>query len=418
MPIFGVKRIIVLLIILMLCPSGLAMASLQLPTGGLISIGGIGSSLTGTTDSMDWNPAALGETPYFLQFSVTPVSAQLSTDDWSVRKIYELVQGELTLSERQELLGQVKDGTLTADFGLRGGAQGAIGSNGAGASLLVHVQGELNYDIIQLFLLGHTPGSSIEHAGSTLETLLIGDYHISSVYSDPWLAQTLHIKGFHMGGSLRLWQGIEYGQASIIGDPISITYEDGIYKKNGGGDIIINRSQKGWGAAVDMGLLLRLTPALAVDVSVLDIGRIWWVDFEENRFTFEVDPQTGKGNYVQVAQKPIEMRVDWSSPAIVRAGLTAGFGKYVQWSLQYSQCLNGASKGEKEWTLGTQLNRFKSLPLRMSAKYVEGSQQLLFSMGMGLELGPLTLDIGTTDLGSLLGAGNETGIAITTGLRF
>ncbi len=396
----------------------LAAVPVEVSSGGLAGMGGIGSPITGNTDTMDWNPAALGETKYRLQFSVIPASAQLASDDWLAQDVWNLLTGVLPPEERRRLIGEIKDGRLSADFRLRGGALGTIGRNGVGASLRLHVQGDFTPDLTEYMLSGNMTNQKIDHAGSGAEMVLLGDYSISSVYSDPWLAQVLHITGFHMGGTLRVLQGLNYREAATTGEPISVVQQNGKFVKQGGGDIVSVRSNEGWGLSVDTGLFLRLTPAFAIDASLLDLGQVWWTDCYSERYTFQVDPVTGTGVYRQTEQQPVDMIKKWGLPTRFRVGVTAASGEHVLWSLQYARQLAGAAQDEAEWVLGIQLQRIKMLPLRMSARYIESSRRLLFSFGLGLELGPLTLDIGTSDLGSILGMGKQTGLAVTTGLRF
>lgn len=421
----GVRRVLILAWAAVICGGALlfsqavlASVPMSVMPGCLTGTGGIGSPVTGNTDTIDWNPAALGETQYKLQFSVLPASAHLITDTWNLQQVYELALGSMTAAQRQELVSLIDDGFLTMDFQLRGGAMGAVGGNGVGASLRLYVQGKLSSDLAKFILEGNTVGETMDHTGSTAETALLGDYSVTSVYSDPWLAKTLHISGFHMGATLRVLQGMEYTQAHTAGDPVAAVRQADSYAKMGSSDIIAYRSGQGWGVSLDTGIFLRLTPALAIDASLLGLGRVLWTDFRSERYSFTVDPVTGKATYVLVETQPLNITRFWDPPTTFRAGLTAASGKYVLWSLQYSRRLNGEAEGEAEWVLGTQLKRINMLPLRMSVKYTEGSNQLLFSLGLGIEIGPLAIDIGTSDLGGLLGMGKRGSIAVTTGMRF
>jgi hypothetical protein len=389
-----------------------------LPFGVFASLDGVASPLTGDAGDVEWNPAALGETGYQLQFLVTPVSGRFRTDDWSIASAGSLLAGLLAPAERSSLIGELSEGDLKGSFDLRGGAHVAIGGNGVGATVRGHVQGKMTADAARLFLLEGVPGYTYQLAGTEAEGVIIGAVHVTSVYSDPWLAKTLHIAGFHMGGTLRYLHGMEYARAQMAGPTLEIVEEGGEYKKLGDGRLYTWTSHSGWGLATDLGLLVRLTPSLAVEASIIDLGRTWWSKLQEAIYEYKVDAATGAGALEAVASRPVAGQPYWDLPGTIRGGISVEASPGVLWSLQYSRRLFGSQAGSYEWVLATQLNRLKFLPLRLGAKYSDGSKGLTFSLGVGVRLGALTFDIGTPNLGGLLTRGKEMSLAASTGLRF
>ncbi|HHW09881.1 MAG TPA: hypothetical protein GXX29_07905 [Firmicutes bacterium] len=377
---------------------------------------------------MEWNPAALGETRYQLQFSVTPATLKMTSDDFTVKDLVEIIRDILSEEERRSLLDKVNDGFLTTGLHLRGGAHGAIGSNGGGASVRLHVDGKFSSDAVRLLLLEDSEGEGKGEGegryslkGTELESVLVGDYFISSVYSDPWLAKVLHITGFHMGGSLRFFRGLDYIKAVVPGSGVLQIVKDsagGAKRIVSGGNIVTYQSQSGIGMAVDLGIYLRLTPNFAIDASIIDLGRMWWFEPKLVNYQLFIEPTDNTCRYMKKDEKPVDMRLTWDPPTTFRAGMTGAVGQKALWTLQYARPLGSSGAGKGEWVFGTQVKSFGIMPLRMAAKYSEATNDLKFSLGLGVELGPLTLDIGTSDLGGLMGFGNEGHVSVTTGLRF
>jgi hypothetical protein len=381
-------------------------------------MGGIGTPVTGDADAMEWNPAALGESNYSFQFLVTPISAKIFTDDWSIDSLYRILQDRCTPEQMDTLLEKLKDGNLRGYAELNGGTYLTLGGNGVGATVRGYASGAISADGAKVLFQGAEPGKTYNLTGTSAEGVAYSDVRIASVYSDPWLAKVLHIAGFHMGGTLRFIQGLQFMNAQVSGKTLEILKDGSIYKKVGDGTLHTWQSSSGWGGATDLGLLIRLTPAIAIDVSLVDVGRIWWRDVTEKVHEYQVDAASGNGDYVLADEHPTDMRPFWTLPVKVRSGLSVTAGQGVLWSLQYSQTLAGSQAGNTQWVLATQLNRIEALPLRLAATYSSTRQDLKFALGAGIRLGPLMLDVGTPNLTGLLNHGKDTSVSISTGLRF
>lgn len=389
-----------------------------IPLGANAGSDGVGSPFSGDASDVDRNPAALGESGYRFQFLVTPASGRLRMTDWSIDSVIRAFQGLLTPEQQSELIDGLQDGELQVFSDLSGGARVAFGGNSAGANLRGYVQAKTSADAARLLLLGSTPGTVYDLEGTQAEGVALGTLDINSVYSDPWLANILHISGFHMGGTLRYLHGLEYARAQVSGSTLTIIHDGDAYKRVGDGRIYTWRSSSGWGFSTDLGLMLRLTPSIAVDVSIVDFGRIWWHNVQKAVFEYRVDPATGTGTFENSGSHAIPHWTYWDLPTSIRGGLDIQASPGVLWSLQYSKCLSGPMADHYEWMLGTQLSRLEILPLRLGARYSSQSKDLAFSLGMGIRLGPLTLDIDTPNLGSLLTREKEAGLTVSTGFRF
>lgn len=392
--------------------------AVQITSGALAGLGGIGSPNTGNADDLNWNPAALGETSHRVQFWVTPISVRLRTDCWSTETVARLVTDSLGSDKRAAAADEVPEEGLHWIMSVGGGAHGAWGANAIGATLRGHVYGAASADAVRLMLMGGEPGRRYLLEGTHAEGVVFGEGHIGSVYSDPWLAEVLHISGFHMGGTLCYIQGLGYARAEVRGPIVEITQDGDLYHKLGDGRIVTTHSESGSGVSTNLGLLLRLTPRLAVDVSVTDIGRIWWRDIQETQFELRVDPQSGEGAYEPGETRAIAGQPYWNMPMALRAGVSLEPAPGVRWTLQYATSLVGPRAGHQEIGLAAQLARVEALSLRLGAKYSTYEESLSFSGGLGLQLGPLTLDIGTCNLVGLLAQGKEASVSVSTGLRF
>lgn len=391
--------------------------AMELISGAVAGDGGLGSLSMGDADAMEWNPASLGEAKRTFQFIVTPVSTRITSDDWPIETVFRLLQGAYTPEERAALIANLKDGDLKSAFDLGGGAYISLGGNGLGATVRSHVVGSITADGATLLLLGGEPGKEYHLAGTQADGVVFGDVCISSVYSDPWLAKVLHITGFHMGGTLRYLHGLQYSRAWVEGSSVAVMQEGTTYQKMSDARFMTWQSQSGWGVATDVGLLLRLTPAVAVDVSMIDLGAMWWQDAQETTFEYEVDAATGTGAFVPTGTIMTDDRPRLDLPTRVRGGLSVTAHNGYIWSLQYSKPLR-PEDGDTQWVVATQLNRFEALPLRLAAQYSNEAQKLTFAMGMGIRLGPLLFDIGTPNLTGLLSRGKDASISVTTGFQF
>jgi hypothetical protein len=387
-------------------------------SGALAGLGGVGSPNTGNVDDMSWNPAALGETSHRIQFRVTPISVRIFTDRWSTETVARLLAGSLGPEKLPAAVEDVQEEGLNWTIGVGGGAHVAWGTNAFGATLRGHLEGAASADGTRLVLMGGEPGRSYLLEGTHAEGAVFGEGHMGSVYSDPWLAEVLHITGFHMGGTLCYIHGLGYAKAEVIGPTIEIAQDGDTYRKLGDGRIVATHSESGFGMSTNLGLLLRLTPGLAIDVSVTDVGRVWWRDIQETHFEFLVDPQTGKGAYEQSETRAVAGQPYWNMPMALRAGISLEPAPGVRWSLQYAKSLVGQQAGHQEIVLATQLTQLEVLPLRLGAKFSTYEESLSFSGGLGIHLGPLTLDVGSPNLVGLLGQGKEASVSVSTGLRF
>jgi hypothetical protein len=387
-------------------------------SGSLAGLGGVGQVKTGDADAMEWNPAALGGTKYSFQFLVTPLSARIDTDDLTFQNLYRLIQEDITVEQRESILASIKGGKFDGSAILSGGAYVCLGDNSLSASVRAYGRLQATPDLFSLLLGGTQFGRTYDISDSQMQTIVYGDVGIGSVYSDPWLADVLRIKGFHMGGSLRYLQGLDYRDITSAGSTIAVLETDGVYSQVGDGRFHMRYSSDGKGVGTDVGLLLQLTQAFSVDVSLVNLGRIWWLDARESVFEYVVDPQTGSGAYAEVDSQPLEITPVWDLPTQLRAGVSFSTSEDVTWSFRYAQQLKGVQAGAREFVTAVQLDRLSLLPLRFAAKYSTLDARLTFAFGCGIHIGPLVLDVGTPSLADLINGGKDASISVSTGLRF
>jgi hypothetical protein len=391
----------------------------SISSGSLAGLGGIGSPHSGQADDMTWNPAALGETDHRMQFWVTPFSLYVDSNCLSAEHLVPLLSGSLDSDRMSAIRNEVqKEDGAHWSLGVGGGAHGSWGTRAFGVTVRGYIEGEMSPDAAQLLLVGGEPGHGYFTEGTRVEGTVFGEGYIGSVYSDPWLAEILRIEGFHMGGMLGYIHGLGYGRAEIQGPAVEVVWDGESYSKVGDGRIVIAHSESGHGVSANFGLWLRLTPQLAVDVSVVDLGRVWWRDVTETAFDLWVDPESGEGSYEQSETRQSDERPYWDMPLTVRTGVSLEPAKGVRWSLQYAKRLLGPMAGHHEIVLASELTHLERIPVRLGVKYSTYEERMSFSGGFGLRLGPLTLDIGSRNLLGLLAQGKEVSLSVSTGLRF
>ncbi|NLN17750.1 MAG: hypothetical protein GX162_00540 [Firmicutes bacterium] len=391
----------------------------SISSGSLAGLGGIGSPHAGQADDMTWNPAALGETDHRMQFWITPFSLSVHSNCLSAEHLIPLLSGASDSERLSAILNDVQqEGGAHWTLGVGGGAHGSWGTRAFGVTVRGHIEGEMSAGAAQLLLMGGEPEHGYFLEGTRAEGVVFGEGYIGSVYTDPWLAEILHIDGFHMGGMLGYVHGLGYGRAEVKGPAVDIVWDGESYRKLGDGRIVIAHSESGHGLSANFGLWFRLTPQLAIDVSVVDLGRIWWRDVTETTFELRVDPESGEGHYEQAETRQSSARPYWDLPLTVRTGVSLEPSEGVRWSLQYAKRLLGPMAGHHEIVLASELTPWERLPIRLGVKYSTYEERLSFSGGFGLRLGPLTLDIGSRNLLELLAKGKEVTISVSTGLRF
>ena len=390
----------------------------QVGSGALAGLGNVGRPCTGNADDVSWNPAALGETKYRFQFLVTPISLHVSSDDWSIETVLSLLTGTLSPEDRAEIEASLDGGDISWSVDLRGGADLALGSNAMGGSLRSHARGTVSSGAASLVILGASPGRTYVLDGTDAEGVVFTEAHLGSAHSDVSVTEALRLSGFHVGTAVSYLHGLQYVKVRALDESLTVIEEGGQYKKIGDGRFSTWISENGWGLSTDVGIWARVTPTVSIDASIVDLGRMQWQNVQETEYELVVDPESGESTHVNRGTRPIASKPLWDLPTTARAGLSFDSGPGVRCSLQYVHGLAGSQVGRREVALVTQLSRVKALPLRLGVKYSNDSEELSFSFGMGLHLGPLTFDIGSPNLAGLLGRGKEASIAVTTGLRF
>lgn len=349
-------------------------------------------------DSTTWNPAMLGIGEKSVRFGITPVSLRLTTDELAVEAVLRHLfstpppEDELSLPPGDhpyfDLLARsnhrIHVGVGAVSIGLM--AEGKAG-------------GIITRDILEKF---SDPELSITYdavAGTHLHWN--GYYSFMASSAVPLVKNTLY-----GGMTLRTIDGWTHGEA-VVAKESGATFDDIRLE--------VDEASNGNGFAVDLGLLWRATEHITLDVSWLNIGYIVWDDTRTTLYRFSDD----EDDVLHPIQTEPGDSKTWHLPQTIRAGLTTQVNPNVRWAFNIER-VQTKNENDNDWriSLGTETTRFSLLPIRLGFSYSSSVGEMNVSVGAGLRLGALAIDVGVPNVSALAGDGREVGFAITSGLRF
>jgi hypothetical protein len=427
---------------LLLAPTVLAA---QLPNSSLrgLALGGSYTVLARGYEATAWNPAALGArgNP---GFTIGLPAAQLffGSNSYGLSDFTKYAGTTLTPADKSYLLGKI-DTSLDLRTSIGISPVGlSISHLAVSIGTATDMTLGLGKDAVDLALNGNASRANpFTAAGShgngwgatTLAAsiglpiaLPLGHLSVGATYKKIW--------GHALGQAAELSSSFSVNpsfNANATGHAVYTNYATGFDPK-GIGDVLGGEGSPGSGYGVDVGGILELPGHLTVGATLVNaLGGMTW---QTNRLTYERDSnvvtQAANGTVTnsQVRTTLIGSAIDTDPRAkAFKDSLLAhaGFAKVLRAGATWR--LGGLLlAGEGELRLSSGLDRVPKQSVSAGAEYVllgvlplragigtDFTQELTFSAGTGLYLGPLHLDLGASSVSSSTQAGVRVGAGLS-----
>lgn len=427
---------------LLLAPSVLAA---QLPNPSLrgLGLGGSYTVLARGYEATAWNPAALGArgNP---GFSIGLPSAQLAfgSNSYGLNDFTKYAGATLSPADKTYLLSKI-DTSLDLRTAIGVSPVGlSIGNFAVSIGTATDMTLGLGKDAVDLALNGNASRTNpFTAAGShgngwgatTLAAsfglpipIPLGRLSVGATYKKVW--------GHALGQAAELSSSFAVNpnfNANATGHAIYTNYATG-YDPKGIGDILGGQGSPGSGYGVDVGGILALPGGLTVGATIVNaIGGMTW---QTDRLTYErtayVVTQAANGSVTnsqvrttlvgaQIDSDPVakafkdSLLANASFARVARAGATIHLGGLLlagEGTLRLSSGLDRVPK--QAVSAGAEYVLLGVLPLRAGIG-TDFSNELTFSAGTGLYLGPLHFDFAASDVSSSSQAGVRVGAGLS-----
>lgn len=244
----------------------------------------------------------------------------------------------------------------------------------------------------------------------------------------------LDIEDLVVGVAGRYLYGLAYGETDFAGT-LQYIEEDGkarIVSTDLDFSVLYARQGQGW--AFDAGVYAQVSPRLAVDVSVENVGQVVWTGVSSRRYyrpgewellsfgfdpeTYELDFQFADGEELQEEELTDLPDITWKLPVRVRVGAQFEFDQQVtlRGNIRHVRYGNGAA----DFGIGGQVEYrpVAFLPLTFGADY-STRHQFALDGGMGLRFDHFSMQLTAQNLQSLfLKSGKGLGLAFSIGVEF
>lgn len=374
------------------------------------------------------NPALLGLRQHSFQLSLTPIVGSLKNNAFTFEDIRKLSESDWEPEDEQWFLQQIpdKDGAWRLGADGAAGARLAVGPVSVGGEAVLAVDAQLDKGILE-FLLDEEPVIDKQYSIARTGGSVMGYGELGGSLTMPVapLARMLGVKAVHAGLGYKMLYGIGFAEVTADGEGFKVEEDPltGAPKVEDAVDarVKIVSGEKGRGSAFDVGVAVEINDNLFVDLAVVNIGEIRWEDAHRRIYKAHIkggdlstDPEA---EMKEIDSEPLkDYAID--APQTVRAGIGGKVGGAIRWAAEYSHQVKGPGKGTSTFGAGVELAYLKVLPLRLGMRSTSGSSPV-YSAGFGVNLGLVTIDVGTPDLGAFLGGkSTEWAVAFSTGLRF
>lgn len=244
----------------------------------------------------------------------------------------------------------------------------------------------------------------------------------------------LDVEDIKIGVSGRYLHGLAYGETDFHGTLEYFEEDNQARIVSSDLDLTAYYARQGRGWAVDAGVYAQVTPRLAVDVSVANIGQVIWTDVSGKRYArpgewelirfgfdpdnFEFDFEFADGEELQEEDLSDLDDITWKLPLRIQLGAQYEFDEQVTLRGSVRQIRFG--DGLTDFGVGGQVEYrpVRFVPLTLGADY-STSQSFTMDGGVGLRFDSFTMQFIAKNLQSLfLTSGRGLGFSFTVGLEF
>lgn len=382
-------------------------------------MGGSITSLAKGVDAARCNPALLGLVAHqqrgveLFGLGADIHNNALTLDD------YNTYNGEyLTAQDKQDILAKVPTEGLKAALNVDASALSiALGSAVISVEGVADADLNVSKDIVELMFNGNTIADTIDLDGSFSDA--VGYVAVGLSYGRP--VYTLGTRQVSVGATVKYVRGL--GIEQMIEHTGSLSTEATGFA--GAGNFILQTSTGGSGYAVDVGAAIKLNQTYTAGISFSNLfSHISWSnECEEHGYLFSFDTATvDNWDEDEVISEDYTKPLNGFTsnlPSVMNIGFAKTSGKLL-WSVAYEQGFHRAagSSTTPRLSAGIEWPLLSMLPLRTGFS-TGGNNQTAFSVGTGVHLGSLHIDVAAITGASLSPSSSKgTNVAFSTGLYF
>jgi hypothetical protein len=389
-----------------------------------LAMGGAYTALAFGLEASAYNPANLGlsmNRRFTLDF--VGVGVDLKNNSFSLDDYNSYTGKFLTDDDKESIIHKIPGEGLKLNF-----LAEACGLNFSIWRLAFNFRGlgeskvKLDKDPFELLLFGNAIKPNISLNDSRGEAQAVGDGSVS--YGHPikkWQDGQLAV-----GATFHYIYGIAYEKI--------VQSQGGIYTTDtgyvGDGSVTVRQALGGSGQAIDLGVAMVFGKNWVFSASWQNFySKIRWnKETEETQYSFQMDPITFEAmnddeindSLVESGHTTYDVRgFSTTLPSVIRLGL-AKSTKRLTWAVDWTQATSsmGSQSVNPRISAGLEYRPISIFPLRIGAS-TGGDRGMMFSTGFGMYFGPVHLDLGAANYGTLLPK-NTTGatLAFSMGLRF
>lgn len=389
-------------------------------------------------ETIDRNPAMLGESDYGFHLKFSPLFMQGWNNSWTAYQVVDYLVIGRNLEEegrKDELLDSISAGEFGLGTDVRSGLAFGSGSWGARTGIQAEASAALDKELFELVF----EGADFTELEVNLDQTSIGGRAVADIgYSQAFpiddLAEEmdLELESLYAGGGLHYLLGLGWADGSFNGE-VTSQFDDEDTHLKAEGDLNLRfaslQDGPGHGLALNAGIWGRINPELGAGISLNNLGFIRWgeiyeikeearvrvehpltVDEENDDFYDyefpEEEPEieeTGSG----FVANPISLtgEVHYEFDPRLHFGGSVGINTFPRFNLDFKAAAR------------TYFPEFMPLTLMLGMDTYKMSPSLSFNLGLNI-FSWEALQLHVSDIKLLTGHGQEFSVGLSTGLRF
>ncbi|MFW5999741.1 MAG: hypothetical protein ACOCQC_03655 [Halanaerobiaceae bacterium] len=285
-----------------------------------------------------------------------------------------------------------------------------LGNVGLYSGLREQTSASIAPDLVELLLEGNELDKVYTLEGTRGDLAVYSDAGINISLSLDFLARALQMEqfklgltGHHLFGGFGYLEGV--GELEFTSDGEIRGYEDGY--------LDMEYAELASGEAFDIGIQARPDEKLVLGAAAMNIGSLEAEKAYTRRYQYDEEEGTFKDSGEEslselIYNLPREYKMGFTYSPFSRVDL---YGDYVR------KQLNKADD-ENIYAAGVEVRPVEVLPLRAGANYSTFREDIAFSAGLGMYLGPLQTDIGVSDLKFFSDSAKSVRVGISSRLEF
>ena len=326
---------------------------------------------------------------------------------------YQHIDNEI----KDDIFNKIEDGGLILAADGHQDLRLIIGNVGLYAGLREDVFVNIDSDLVELLLEGNELNRVYELEDFGGKAAVYADGGISASFSVGTLAGIFDFDEFILGFTGRGLAGA-FGNVEGSGE-LEVTSEGDI-KGYEDAYAEVEYAEMAAGGAIDIGIRAQTRGGLNIGAALLNIGKMEAIDAYYRKFEYDpdFDPDQDEMPFKEVKYEKIDELV-YELPRHFKFGLHYPLGNRIDLYGDYTRIMYGDDIGTDNIVAGgMELRPLGIIPMRFGAQYSSHRDNLAFSTGLGLHLGPLQADVGVSDLKILSGEAQSAKVGVSARIAF